>query len=255
MNPADLTIVGVDCATDPRKTGVVAIRRGPGRARIVSASLGDASDTVADVVQAAGGDGPLLLCLDAPLGWPAALGPTLAPHVAGAGLAVGEPNRLFRRATDEFVRRRLGKQPLEVGADRIARTACVALGLLETLRHRRGEAIPLAWSPQVSASAAIEVYPAAVLLSRGLPASRYKPVAARALRERILDGLASELDAGEHADILLSKSDVLDAALAGVAGVDFLADRCSGPTDAALARSEGWIWFRDAADGQPPETT
>lgn len=242
-----VTVVGIDCATDPRKTGVVAMVLTDGRYRITSAALGDGPGSVAGLAASAAQDGPVLFCLDAPLGWPAALGGALAPHRAGAALTETEPNRLFRRATDEFVRARLGKQPLEVGADRIARTAVAALGVLDELRALRGEAVPLAWSPELDASAAIEVYPAAVLLARGLPASRYKPAAARELRARILDGLAAELDPGEHRGLLLDKADVLDAALAALAGVDFLAGRCPPPADRALAEREGWIWIREPA--------
>ncbi len=239
------TIVGIDCATDPRKTGVVGITREGTRYRVNHAALGDGPGSVARLAAAAAGDGPALFCLDAPLGWPAALGETLAPHRAGDTLTQSEPNRLFRRATDEFVRQRLGKQPLEVGADRIARTAVAALGVLDELRALRAEPIPLAWSPELTASAALEVYPAAVLLSRALPARRYKPAAAREVRETILEGLARELDPGEHRGLLLAAADVLDAALAALAGADFLAARCPPPCDRELAEREGWIWIRD----------
>lgn len=63
-----------------------------------------------------------VLCVDSPLGWPADLGEQLISHVAGAEL-FGEPNELFRRLTDRDIHRRLKKTPLDVGADRIARTA------------------------------------------------------------------------------------------------------------------------------------
>jgi len=241
------TIVGIDCATDPRKTGVVGLVADGGRLRVSLAALGDAPGSVAALAAGAAGEGPALFCLDAPLGWPAALGQSLAPHVAGAALSQTEPNRLFRRATDEFVRQRLGKQPLEVGADRIARTAVAALGVLSELRTLRGEPIPLAWSPRVAGSAAIEVYPAAVLIARQLPASRYKPAAARDLRAEILGGLAAELDPGAYRELLLTKADVLDAALAALAGADFLAGRCPPPADRGLAEREGWIWVREPA--------
>ncbi len=240
-----MRVVGVDCATDPRKTGVVGLDWDGGTARVIRASLGEAGRSVAGLVDEAAGNGPALFCLDAPLGWPAALGDSLAPHRAGDPLAVPAANRLFRRRTDEFVRARLGKQPLEVGADRIARTAATALALLAELRERRGEPIPLAWRPALAESAAIEVYPAAVLLVRGLPASRYKPPQARALRAEILGGLSGELVTGRHRDAMLAHADVLDAALAGLAGVDFLAGACAAPAagDAELAAREGWIWI------------
>ena len=91
------------------------------------------------------------------------------------------------------------------------------------------------------------MYPAAVLLARQLPASRYKPAAARGLRAQILEGLAAELQPGGHRGLLLGKADVLDAALAALAGADFLAGRCPSPPDRGLAEREGWIWIREPA--------
>ncbi len=59
--------------------------------------------------------GPAVIALDAPLGWPIALGNVLSSHTAGS--AIGEdPHLLFRREADRFVKRKLGKQSLDVGA-------------------------------------------------------------------------------------------------------------------------------------------
>jgi hypothetical protein len=60
--------------------------------------------------------------IDAPLGWPKPLAETLIDH--RAGLPIETPaNAMFRRTTDLFIQRKLKKTPLDVGADRIARTA------------------------------------------------------------------------------------------------------------------------------------
>jgi predicted RNase H-like nuclease len=108
-------------------------------------------------------DGRALLALDAPLGWPASLGKALADHQAGGPLP-DPANTLFRRETDRFIWQQTGKLPLDVGADRIARTAHAALALLQELRHLTGLSIPLAWEPDFAADmAAIEVYPAGTL--------------------------------------------------------------------------------------------
>ena len=56
-------------------------------------------------------------------------------------------NAMFRRITDVFIQTRLGKRPLDVGADRIARTAYAALAILAILRVELGIPIPLAWTP------------------------------------------------------------------------------------------------------------
>ncbi len=208
---------------------------------LLGSELADLVACVADWLQAE----PSLLALDAPLGWPAALGAALASHQAGAGLA-GEAHQLFRRETDRFTQRLLGKTPLDVGADRIARTAHAALGLLARLREHTGEALPLAWSPELTQSAVIESYPASTLLTRGLPARQYKAASPeqRAMRGVILQGLSADVELGTQRDRLLAQADCLDALLCCLGGADFLGGACLPPEDLPLARKEGWIWQR-----------
>lgn len=184
-----------------------------------------------------------LLAVDAPLGWPAELGATLVAHNAGEALSV-PPKRLFRRATDRFVHDRLHKKPLDVGADKIAHTAWAALRLLERLRGSTGSALELAWSTAaLNWPAVIEVYPAATLVSHGLPSTKYKTPRSPAraaiqkfIRPRFADADGVDaLSIGEHA---------LDAVLCVVAGLDFLAGDCYEPEEATVARREGWIWVK-----------
>ncbi|MCM8612051.1 DUF429 domain-containing protein [Accumulibacter sp.] len=85
-----------------------------------------------------------------------------------------EKSELFRRETDRVVAAEIGKTPLEVAADRIARAAHSALEVLGLLREHSGKQIPLAWSPEFESVAAIEVYPGATLKARGLEHSGYK---------------------------------------------------------------------------------
>ncbi len=183
-----------------------------------------------------------LLALDAPLGWPAALGPALAAHRAGA--VIREPSdRLFRRETDRDVHRRFRKMPLEVGAERIARTARAALETLDEVRSRTGLAIPLAWGPNETGRAAvIEVYPAGTLLTHGFPAAGYKKPEQRPVREAILDRLAGVLALPDDREPMLMDADRLDAAVCILAAADFLAGRAVPPGDQTTARKEGWIW-------------
>lgn len=120
-------IIGVDCATEPRNVGLALAERGSAEASLVAVERGSSSTSLARRIAEWMGDGrDVLLALDAPLGWPSALGDALYGH--GAGGAISEaPDRLFRRLTDRVVHDRVGKLPLEVGADRIARTAVAAL--------------------------------------------------------------------------------------------------------------------------------
>jgi len=216
------TVVGIDAATQPKKIGLARGRLGPDGTVVIEESvLGSSVESVPEKVASWVCDGPALLAIDAPLGWPAPLARGLREHRAGQRLE-GEARDLFRRTTDLFVHETLGKLPLEVGADRIARTAHSALRLLDEVRARTGLEIPLAWSPEVVGIAAIEVYPAATLLGRRAGATGYKgsePVA-RDHRETILSALRGDWTLGVDSDVLARSDDVLDAAVCVLAGAD-----------------------------------
>ncbi|MBA6413978.1 DUF429 domain-containing protein [Parahaliea sp. F7430] len=169
MNPDRLTIVGIDCATDPRSVGLALGVLDAGQLHISHAELGSSSPEIATcIAQWLPPSTPALIALDAPLGWPEPLGRTLATHQAGDPVT-REANLLFRQATDRYIKAQTGKQPLDVCADSIARTAVAALTLLDRTRAAPGQAIPLAWSPDVTTLSAIEVYPVGTLTAHGLP--------------------------------------------------------------------------------------
>jgi hypothetical protein len=241
-------LIGVDCATDDSKVGVA---RGHGDDRFVTVEdvlvcgkEWSAAKRIASWIGDAGESA--LLAIDAPLGWPRSLGLALANHQAGDEIDV-EANALFRRDTDRFIKQRLGKTPLDVGADRIARTAHAALRLLGDLRRLLSDPIPLAWSPNTpSRISAIEVYPAATLLSRDVRADGYKkPVNVDERREIIRD-LAPELSiVAQRSSTVERNADALDAAICVLAAADFVRGLSTGPpAHAESARREGWIWTR-----------
>lgn len=242
-------VVGIDCARVPKKIGLARGRIEQGARVLIDAhkcrTLDEIRDTIVGWINS---HEPTLLALDAPLGWPAPLGAGLARHTAGEQLP-GKAHDLFRRETDRFIRDLLGKQPLDVGADRIARTAHAALVLLEEIRRASGLALPLAWTPGLLASsAAIEVYPAATLIALGHSAARYKGKQHREGRETLVGELGAEVAISEDlAERLSTDVDLLDAAVCVVAGFDFLDGRAVCPPDLALARKEGWIWTRPPA--------
>ena len=146
---APTILIGIDCACQPRNVGLARAEwAGGGRRWLTDVLCGGEVSSVAEAVADWVRDAErCLLALDAPLGWPAPLGPALDAHVAGA--LIREPSdRLFRRATDRDIHRRFRKMPLEVGAERIARTARAALQMLDEVRSRTGLEIPLAWRPE-----------------------------------------------------------------------------------------------------------
>jgi hypothetical protein len=169
----------------------------------------------------------------------------LASHAAGQPI-VTEPNSFFRRETDRVIQERLGKTPLDIGADRIARTAHSALMLLQQVRERSGLEIPLAWGVEAAASKvfAIEVYPAGTLLAHGITASGYKKADQRPVREKICAHLSKLIAGSMDQEAMLDDADVLDAVVCLDAASDFLKGCCILPVDLMAAKREGWIWVR-----------
>lgn len=231
-------IVGIDCAVSPLKTGLALAAWDAGTLRFLELTRGSRHRSpVAIVAQRVETHSPVLLALDAPLGWPAALGVALAGHRAGERL---EPaaNLLFRRRTDEWIRSRLGKRPLEVGADLIARTAHAALALLEGLRERLGAPVPLLWAPtHLERIGAIEVYPAATRRACG-PADLTDP-------EQLARWTGST-----PSRLATVSADERDAVICTIAGAHFLAGRAEPPplVDRETAEKEGWIWVRGPSE-------
>ena len=235
------TIIGIDCSTNLKKLGIcrAVLRSNELIIEKVVTGIRDPIPFIHSWIT----DATTLLAFDAPLGWPADLGKSLSAHMAGEAIDV-DGNQLFRRATDRYVRANLGKQSLDVGADRIARTALWAVNFLNKLGHMTGRPISLAWAADFSESvAAIEVYPAATLLARGLALPGYKKIENLSTRIEILSGLASEMTIHCERAEITATDDALDSVICALAGYDFLENRCAGPEDLELARKESWIWF------------
>jgi hypothetical protein len=186
-----------------------------------------------------GGGCQVSLALDAPLGWPTDIA-VIAGHSAGAPLSA-DRNRMFCRETDRFIRRQLGQQSLDVGADCIARTAHAALALLQEIRDLVAETIPLASDPELSARvSAIEVYPAATLRAHRLRFAGYKKPNQLRERQEIVDALSSLLIMAK-ADLPSAQPDVLDAVVCLLAGGDFMSGRSMPPEQNSLCAPRGWI--------------
>jgi predicted RNase H-like nuclease len=239
-------IVGIDCATEDKRVGLALGRLEGGRLyvdRVCTCSpAGPARCTVAEWVR--GTSAPTLLAIDAPLGWPAQMGRVLHDHRAGSAISV-ESNQFFRRETDRFVKKLIGINPLDVGADRIARTAHAALNLLAELSLDLQSAIPIAWkTPLEDSISAIEVYPAATLASYGLRSRKYKRRDQTDERRSLLRELASFAVLPADQSPMEKSADALDAAVCLIAASDFLLARAIPPEDRALADVEGWIWVR-----------
>jgi hypothetical protein len=141
-----------------------------------------------------------------------------------------------------IIQRTLGKTPLDVGADRTARTAHGALEMLGNLGKAMRKPVPLAWSPNLSGISVIEVYPAATLTARNISARAYKKPLQVAERQKILQAMQDELDFDAACVGVKQSADVLDAVICLLAAKDFLQGNVVAPTDLARAEREGWIW-------------
>lgn len=240
MSHPRTAVIGLDCATDARKVGM-ALGFATEALTIEEARLATSSQDIENTIVAWFRSAErTLLCIDAPLGWPAAMGAELAQHEAGSEIGTAA-NQLFRRETDRVIKARLGKTPLDVGADRIARTAHAALAILA--RIRRHVPIQMAWGPgEAAAARCIEVYPAATLIAHGIETKGYKKAEAKDLRFGILRQLPLSVSDDGVLERCGRSDDVLDAVVCVVAGQDFLNGDAIGPEDDGLARKEGWIW-------------
>lgn len=239
-------IVGLDVATDPKKRFISLAKYNGNSLSLVWVSDGnDQPKLTDDVIHALRSGDKVLFALDAPLGWPASLGQELASHSAGSRLKY-TPDEMFRRSTDRFIKEKINKQPLDVGADRIARTAYAALKIINELSAEIQVPILLAWSADIEKIGAIEVYPAATLIAHGRSASGYKGPDGRTARESILTWLAKSAEMStELQTLLVSNDNALDSAICALAGQDFLLGNCYEPIDLALAKKEGWIWVKN----------
>ena len=247
-----MLLVGLDCATQPRNTGLARATLEGGRVTVRDAEIGRTAEGVADTLAGWLRESPrAVLALDAPLGWPAPMARALAEHRAGGPLAPA-PNDMFNRATDLAVWRVLGKKPMEVGANWLARTAHAALATLAAVRERVD--VEMGWAPGAvpgaasgGAAHALEVYPAATLLARGLPTRGYKAAGARDLRRGLADALDVDWAPDARASAIATDH-ALDAAICCLAAADYARGDVLTPEAAGVpvetARREGWIWFR-----------
>lgn len=225
-------LLGIDCATQPEKVGLALGELRNGVVIITQCRTATKREPPAEIAAdwLRGRQGALI-ALDAPLGWPRSLGACLSVHRAGQAMRV-PANDLFRRLTDVDILQRIGKRPLEVGANLISRTSVAALELLGAIRSITGHSIPLAWGPEENeAFRAIEVYPAATRLAHGAPDVGGS-----------LKGLDNLLDSSLVAPQTLQSADAVDAMVCALGAADFLLGRAVPPCNRQVAHIEGWIW-------------
>jgi predicted nuclease with RNAse H fold len=234
--------IGVDLAAEPDHTALARLKWSDRGARITSLRVNVDDDEIVMATRDADKVG-----LDCPIGWPDAFvdfvvahrdGQLPAPEAATPGKIWRHP--LANRHTDDVTRERSGLVPLSVSADRIARPAMRAAGLLARLAAE-GRAVDRSGRGVV-----VEVYPAASLKQWGLPHRRYKGPSNAAELHALVDQLllqADWLDPADHQPLLTSSDHAFDAVIAGLTARAAALGLTRQPTteEAAIARREGWI--------------
>ena len=103
-----LQIVGIDCAAQAKKVGM-AYSKGPS---VLGVAAG-VPDPAGQILEWVDWDFPVLLAMDAPLGWPKPMGTELIQHRPGVAIQTS-PNDFFRRRTDRVVHKALNRPTLDV---------------------------------------------------------------------------------------------------------------------------------------------
>ncbi len=257
-----MKIVGIDFSTDPKKCGIAFGEVKDQVCTLKEAFCLNDEELIVKKIQEFIKSNSALIAIDAPLGWPASMGKILCDHTAGEKIST-EADKLFSRITDRFVRKKTGKKPLDVGADKIARTAHGALNFIHEIYHN----ISLAGKPGYfdDKTYAIEVYPAVTLIQHKIlkvgsmaakskfPSYKGKEEANKKERKRIIDKLTYA-----YSDVVFDcwqegnevcNDHILDAVICVLAGFDFLKSDVYHLKNLTVGnlntiKKEGWIWFK-----------
>jgi len=246
-----INVIGIDFSKDNSKCGIAFAEVSNNSCKIFA--VGTQKEIPIKTISPLIKTKKCILAVDAPLGWPKIMGTVLENHVAGQYIEK-QANSLFRRKTDDFVYEKTGKRSLDVGADKIARTAHGALNLINTLRQQTNLPIPLAWDHKnIDGTKVIEVYPAATLIQYGHKLNGYKKKDKDGcnIRKNLLKQFPKNIiiDRQVEQETITDNDNVFDAVLCIIAGFDFLQGNAYSPAESNATidcvKKEGWIWFRN----------
>lgn len=261
--------MGIDLASQPKKTAVCILRWSGGPPTVVALDRGHAEDgtelhtkwlsTTAYGIRGDFGAPITKVGIDAPFGWPAPFMDAIAAYRERPAWPTGLDNALDQcrlRETDRAVHRRAGKWPLSVTSDKIALPAmrCASL-LTDIAEHAGSDAVQ-----RDGSGLCCEVYPDPALRSwtdghpEGLASRQsYKGSEQGDKRVALLRALTARVRVEDPAHLLDrvgSEDDYLDALICAlVARAAELGQTYLPETEAerGCALVEGWIHLPDAA--------
>ncbi|MCG8452397.1 MAG: DUF429 domain-containing protein [Spirochaetales bacterium] len=256
-------LIGLDAAVDDKNNGLVALLYSQGC--ITDVLLRDHTQTVVEQILDWWNWAPrILLGVDSPLGWPLPFQQAMSQLSAGRRVE-GEYPSIFYRLTDIDIHQRFRKKPLDVAADRIARTAFCTLERLDELRQQHKQ-LHLLFSDQEDFTAGfIEVYPAATLLANGCSIQGYKK--SQEARKHLLVQIMKQYSAFEKMSptgtmekedsvgfsldqtALVENEHLFDAFICALSALDFLEHRAQEPDRSKVeidrVHHEGWTWVKN----------
>ncbi len=230
--------LGVDLASQPKRTGTCRIRWDGKSAVVDSLSIGAKDSELLRLFECADKIG-----IDAPFGWPAHFVRAIYDHMTSTIWPTVDISQLRFRRTDQVVRESLGRWPLSVSSDRIAMLAMRAARLLAGTVATTGETIDRSGGGRF-----VETYPAAALSTWGFCSRRYKGTNGTEARARLVGELAKKTSSWltlTEKDLCQCRAsdDMLDALVATLVA-RAAAIGCCEPIpfeDRGLAADEGWI--------------
>lgn len=247
-----MIIIGNDCATQHKYNGLVVLDTI--KKEVISAQKGSndkqkISEAIAEYIKEHKPN-KILLCFDAPLGWPRSFSENVAIHTAGdAIIDCNNINEFFMRKTDLFVYEELKKKPLEVTANFIARTTYSTLSTISEINEHYN--MELLWSSSKDFDLGfIEVYPSAWLISENLYSNGYEKYKKDSnLRESLLGIITKKYNikvSNQNEEILINSDHIFDAFICTLCGMDFINNKCINPPliEEKEIFKEGWIWFK-----------
>lgn len=232
-----MVTLGVDLASQPKRTATCLISWGDTSAHVEELSMGATDADLHELFGRAAKIG-----MDAPFGWPVRFSRAIADYSTSSVWPSVDACQLRFRRTDRVVWERLGRPPLSVSSDWIAVTAMRAARLLAE-RVAAGETIDRSGGGRF-----VETYPAVALAMWGFLSKGYKGPKKKAVRGELVGDFAERTSSWltlteEDRSRCGESDDLLDALVAALVARAAAVGRCESipSEDRGLAAVEGWI--------------